>query len=75
MGSAALDLCQVACGRADGFFENGIHLWDMAAAGLIVERAGGKADILGYGNDGRLRFLASNDHIYEELKSLVESVS
>ena len=39
-GSAALDLCQVAAGAGDGFFETSIYLWDHAAAGLIAERAG-----------------------------------
>jgi len=40
-GSAALDLCYVAAGRFDGFFENGLRAWDMAAGTLIVEEAGG----------------------------------
>ena len=39
-GSAALDICQVACGVADAYLESGIYLWDYAAAGLIAERAG-----------------------------------
>jgi len=40
-GAAALDLCYVACGRVDGFFEEGLKEWDTAAGGLIVEEAGG----------------------------------
>ena len=40
-GSAALDLCYVACGRFDGFWEPGLHAWDIAAGALIVEAAGG----------------------------------
>ena len=39
-GSAALDICQVACGVADAYIESGIYLWDYAAAGLIAEQAG-----------------------------------
>ena len=39
-GSAALDLCHVAAGNTDGFFETSIYLWDHAAAGLIAEQAG-----------------------------------
>jgi len=39
-GSAALDLCHVAAGSGDGYFETGIYLWDYAAAGLIAEQAG-----------------------------------
>ena len=41
LGSAALDLCWVAAGRFDGFYENKLHPWDSAAGFLIVEEAGG----------------------------------
>lgn len=41
-GSAALDLCYVACGRFDGFWEPSLHAWDVAAGTLIVDEAGGK---------------------------------
>ncbi|HLZ40014.1 MAG TPA: inositol monophosphatase family protein [Candidatus Sulfotelmatobacter sp.] len=41
-GSAALDLCSVACGRFDGFWEFNLNPWDTAAGVLIVEEAGGK---------------------------------
>ncbi len=41
-GSAALDLCYVACGRLDGFFEWKLHPWDTAAGVLIVREAGGR---------------------------------
>ena len=41
-GSAALDLCYVACARFDGFWELGLNPWDTAAGVLIVEEAGGK---------------------------------
>ncbi len=40
-GSAALDLCYVACGRVDGFWEMGLRPWDVAAASLIIKEAGG----------------------------------
>ena len=41
-GSAALDLCYLAMGRFDGFWELKLHPWDTAAATLIVKQAGGK---------------------------------
>ncbi len=41
-GAASLDLCALACGRFDGFWEVGLRPWDTAAAGLVVEEAGGK---------------------------------
>jgi len=40
-GSAALDLCYVAAGRSDGFFEKGLKAWDIAAGSLMVKEAGG----------------------------------
>ncbi len=40
-GSAALDLCQVACGRLDGYWERGLSAWDIAAGSVIVREAGG----------------------------------
>jgi myo-inositol-1(or 4)-monophosphatase len=41
MGSAALDLCRVACGQLDGYFEFQLNPWDLAAGGIIVREAGG----------------------------------
>ena len=41
LGSAALDLCYVGCGRADAYVEEGLNDWDLAAGGLVVEEAGG----------------------------------
>lgn len=41
MGSAAVDLCYVAAGRFDGFFEHALHAWDVAAGALVVRQAGG----------------------------------
>jgi len=40
-GSAAIDLAYVACGRFDGFWEDGLHPWDVAAGVVIIEEAGG----------------------------------
>lgn len=42
MGSAAVDLAYTACGRFDGFFEYGLHPWDVAGGAFIVQQAGGK---------------------------------
>jgi myo-inositol-1(or 4)-monophosphatase len=44
-GSAALDMCHVAAGHADGFFEAHLYLWDHAAAGLIAEQAGAELSL------------------------------
>lgn len=42
IGAAAVDLCYLACGRVDAFFEYNLHPWDVAAGGLILTEAGGK---------------------------------
>ena len=41
-GSAAYDLCSVADGRCEGFFELGLHLYDIAAGAVILQEAGGR---------------------------------
>ena len=68
-GSAALDLCYVAAGRADGFWEEILKPWDMHAGRLIVEEAGGRATRLdgtplGLGPDG---IVATNGQIHAAL--------
>ena len=45
LGSAALDMAYVACGRFDAYIETGISLWDIAAGWLLVENAGGAVDL------------------------------
>lgn len=68
-GSAALDLCYVACGRLDGYWELKLHPWDVAAGILIVEEAGGRVTDLAGGPvpaSGR-EIAASNGRIHEEL--------
>lgn len=51
LGSAALDICYVACGRFDGFWEMGLSPWDVAAAGLIAREAGAVVTNLWGGED------------------------
>lgn len=71
MGAAALDLCHVACGMADAYFESVIYIWDVAAAGLVVRRAGGCARELGAGPGGRLIYAATNGRLQQELETLL----
>ena len=71
MGSAALDICQVAAGRADAFFESGIYLWDVAAAGLIVDQAGGHTEIMATDRQDQLRVIASNGRLHPPLRRLI----
>jgi len=68
-GSAALDLCNVACGRFDGFWEFNLNPWDTAAGALIVEESGGKVsrfDGSPFLLDSR-ETLASNGLVHEQL--------
>jgi myo-inositol-1(or 4)-monophosphatase len=68
-GSAALDLCNVACGRFDGFWEFNLNPWDTAAGVLIVEEAGGKVtrfDGSAFVLDSR-ETLASNGLVHDAL--------
>ncbi|HEV2115108.1 MAG TPA: inositol monophosphatase family protein [Terriglobales bacterium] len=68
-GSAALDLCDVACGRFDGFWEFNLNPWDTAAGVLVVEEAGGRVtrfDGRPFRLDSR-ETLASNGRVHEAL--------
>ena len=57
-------MCMVAAGKLDGYFESGIYVWDMAAASLIVERAGGQCEILKAYPKHRMSFLATNGRLH-----------
>lgn len=73
MGSAAIDLAYVACGRFEGFWENKLSAWDIAAGALIVQEAGGKVtDFVGGDNYlfGR-QLIASNEKIHLEMQNLI----
>ncbi|MCX6544286.1 MAG: inositol monophosphatase family protein [Acidobacteria bacterium] len=60
LGSAALDLCYVAAGRLDGFWEANLHPWDVAAGALLVEEAGGQVRGMdGTPFDARARHVAA----------------
>lgn len=69
LGSAAIDLCWVACGRFDGFWEYNLHPWDIAAGYLIVQEAGGRITNFN-GNPYSVydkETLATNGLIHEEM--------
>jgi myo-inositol-1(or 4)-monophosphatase len=72
-GSAALNLCYVACGRFDGFWEGHLSPWDMAAGVLIVREAGGR--VTNYaGGEFKLEareILASNGHVHDEMREIL----
>ncbi|MFN2511161.1 MAG: inositol monophosphatase family protein [Pyrinomonadaceae bacterium] len=74
-GSAALDLAYVACGRFDGFWEDGLNPWDVAAGILLIEEAGGR--VTDYQNQPldiyTLKVLASNGLVHEAMMSVLGS--
>ncbi len=73
LGSAAIDLCWVAAGRFDGFYEHKLQAWDSAAGFIMVEEAGGKVtDFKGNAfSVYQPHILATNGHIHEELRKYV----
>jgi myo-inositol-1(or 4)-monophosphatase len=75
-GSAALDLCYVACGRFDGFWELKLKPWDIAAGALIVREAGGiMSDFSGHPfSITGAQTLASNGVIHEEMLGILREV-
>ncbi|MFO7543931.1 MAG: inositol monophosphatase family protein [Trueperaceae bacterium] len=73
-GAAALDVCYVACGRLDGFWELSLQPWDVAAAVLIVREAGGTVTGVG-GAPYRLHdpvLVASNGHLHTRLLDVLQ---
>jgi len=76
LGSAALDLCYVAAGRFDGFYEETLKAWDVAAGALIVEEAGGRVT----GTSGEAfdphagNIVASNGHLHAAMISTLDTV-
>ncbi len=75
LGSAALDLCYVAAGRFDGFWEQQLRPWDVAAGALIVAEAGGRIT----GMDGSAfdasaaHLVASNGHVHPEMMDVIRT--
>ena len=70
-GAAALDLCWVACGRLDAYYERGLQAWDMAAGDLIVREAGGLTSAIEGGPAVPGSMLAAPPALAEPLRSLL----
>jgi myo-inositol-1(or 4)-monophosphatase len=76
-GSAAIDLCYVAAGRFDGFWELKLHAWDVAAGSLIITEAGGRVtDFQGRGlNIYSEEVLATNGLVHEAMLQVIREVN
>lgn len=74
LGSAAMDLCYVAAGRFDGFWEVSLSPWDMAAGALLVQEAGGRVTDMAGGplNIYQKTVLASNGPIHDTMLAVLK---
>jgi len=72
-GSAALDLAYIACGRFDGFWEDGLNPWDVAAGAILISEAGGR--ITNYENEPldiyTKKVVASNGRVHDAMLNLL----
>jgi len=72
MGSASLDLCYVAAGRLDGYFERGLQPWDHAAGALIVEESGGRVGGVPGGRPGNDLTIAAGPELFSALEAAID---
>ena len=73
VGSCALDLCMVAAGQLDAYFESGVHVWDWAAAALIVQEAGALVR-LPSGDDADDLVIAAAPGVFAALTAQLERI-
>lgn len=71
MGAAAVDLCSVACGRVDAFWERGLQAWDLAAGALVAREAGATVGDLAGGPASTAFALAAAPDLFEPLATLL----
>lgn len=73
-GSAAVDLCDLACGRLDGYYERGLHPWDLAAGDLIAREAGALTGGRPGEPPSRDLAVAAPQGVFEPLQRLLEDL-
>ena len=66
-GCAALDMAYVAAGRYDGYFQNNLNLWDVAAGIIIIKEAGGIVNEINLSNHSNIKIIASSSRINEKM--------
>ena len=66
-GCAALDMAYVAAGRYDGYFQNDLNLWDIAAGIILVREAGGIINNINLSIDRKIKIIASSADINSKL--------
>ena len=66
-GSASLDMAYVAAGRYDGYFQNNLHLWDIAAGIILIKESGGKINEINFSQINGIKITAASNIIYEKM--------
>lgn len=74
MGAAAVDLCSVACGRLDAYFERGLEWWDLAAGALVATEAGALVSPIDDGPMARGSVIAAGPRLAAPLRDLLRSL-
>jgi myo-inositol-1(or 4)-monophosphatase len=76
MGAASVDLCWVACGRVDAYYERGLAWWDLAAGGLVAAEAGALVSAIdgGPAGPGAASIVAAGPGLFSTLRDLLSSL-
>jgi myo-inositol-1(or 4)-monophosphatase len=74
-GSAAVDLCSVAAGRVDAFYERGLNYWDYGAGGLIAREAGATVGGLAGRPESTSMTIAAGPELYRQLETFLSSLN
>jgi fructose-1,6-bisphosphatase/inositol monophosphatase family enzyme len=74
-GSAALDLCSLASGRVDAYYESGMHLWDIAAGGLIAREAGAVVAVQDENRAGEDMTIGASPSLFLELRDTLAELA
>jgi len=72
-GSAALDMAYVACGRYDGYFQQNLNLWDIAAGIILIKESGGIINEINLNNYNNIKVIASSVDINEKLQGKLDN--
>ena len=72
-GSAALDMAYVAAGRYDGYFQNNLNLWDIAAGIILINEAGGALNKIDISKNSKIKVIASSTAINEKMLKILKN--
>ena len=73
-GACSVDLCSLAAGRVDAYYERGPHAWDLAAGGLVASEAGARLEGLHGAPAGEALILAAGQHLFRPLHDLLATL-